>query len=358
MKADVVFRVDNSHIMGVGHLMRCLSLADALSAAGYQCTFISYPHKYSLNHLVNERSHHLIELKKRDDWVQDKSYGSWLGCTQEEDARECLNILSKFNKPIVVVDHYALDRSWEERISLKSKLIVVVDDLVNRPHYCQLLIDPTYERKISEYSELTNDSTKVRTGSDYCFIRKEFVTLRASAFKKRENTTSINHVLINFGGTDQDKNTLKVLTSLKNENYGGRITIVISSACHWLEELKSKIGRSSKIRLLIDTNNMPDVMYDADLAFGAMGGTTWERCLLGLPSICFKVVDNQSDIAKHLQKTGAVLLSDPIDLPKLVHSCITSGDDLSWWHEQSSCAFSICDGLGISRIVQEINQVA
>ena len=145
----VVFRVDASTRIGIGHFMRCLTLADALVASCAQVHFICRNHEGNQLALLEKKGIHFNSLPMGDTSCSE-GYDPWLGSSQDKDAShtiEALKGLDEGKPDWRVVDHYALDSQWEMRISPYVERIFVIDDLANRFHYCEMLLDQNYQDK-------------------------------------------------------------------------------------------------------------------------------------------------------------------------------------------------------------------
>lgn len=315
---QVAFRADASLQIGIGHVMRCLTLADALRERGASCTFVCRPHQGHLLALIEQRGHQALALPQLQESAQPNHNGiahaHWLGTCWTTDAQDTQQALSAHTggQPVdwLVVDHYALDACWEEALCPQAKRIMVIDDLADRPHTCDFLLDQTFGRQAADYMPFVTDGCTLLCGSQYALLRPEFAALRKYSLKRRKKPV-LKELLINMGGVDKDNFTGSVLRSLQNcllpEDC--RLTVVMGQTAPWLkdvQDLASYIQRPT--RILVGVDNMAQLMADSDLAIGAAGATSWERCCLGLPSIMLVVAENQLEVAKGLEEAGAALL--------------------------------------------------
>ena len=228
----VFFRVDSSSEIGSGHLIRSLFLAKSLKEKGLDCTFISRDLNGNFNNLISDMGFKLIPLKKPKiieniNPVKSKSnYESWIKISFSEDAKEVINILQKKEIDLLIVDHYALDIKWEKILKKYVKKILVIDDLVNRNHFCDILIDPTYDRKPIDYQSLTNKNCIVFSGSDYAIINSKFSDQREKSIKRLFNKNKIK-ILVSLGGIDKYELSHKIIKILSKENFF-LITVLIN----------------------------------------------------------------------------------------------------------------------------------
>ncbi|MBI4226428.1 UDP-2,4-diacetamido-2,4,6-trideoxy-beta-L-altropyranose hydrolase, partial [Candidatus Roizmanbacteria bacterium] len=312
------FRVDASFLIGTGHVMRCLTLADALRKQGANCYFVCRAHIGNLLNLIQQRGYQTYSLPVlKDQSHHDKSlhestlstHSSWLGTDLETDANQTLTAIGERYINWLIVDHYALDIRWEKKIRHMCCRLMVIDDLANRPHDCDLLLDQNLGRSASDYTNLVSPSCELLIGPQYALLRPEFSALRSYSINRRTNL-EFKHLLITMGGIDKDNATNKVLNALRNCILPAdlKITVVIGQYAPWLEEVKitaAKMPWSTEV--LVNVQNMAKLMADSDLAIGAAGSTSWERNSLGLPTLIIALAENQKAIAKALNVAGAAI---------------------------------------------------
>tara|TARA_B100000963_G_C22638321_1_gene678888 strand:- start:304 stop:1383 length:1080 start_codon:yes stop_codon:yes gene_type:complete len=356
----IMFRVDASIQMGAGHVMRCLVLADHLEKQGHQCIFLSRSHPGHLNDLIASKGYRVASAEL--DTVYDNSKGQldwnmhahWLGVALQSDAQQTRLVLERERPDWLVIDHYAIESSWENIVSSHVGKIMVIDDLVDREHYCDVLLDQTFGRKISEYSGMVPKHCKVFTGVKYSLLRDEFAQRRAESLLRRDNGR-IKNIFVSMGRMDKDNYTSIVLEKLKNCQFEGDIVVkvVLGANAPWLSDVKSIVANMPWETILeIDVKSMADLMVEADLAIGAAGTTSWERCALGLPSILIVTAENQRSIAKNLESVGAVKVLDCLDnLPMLIKTAP------SWLSEVSHKCKTITDGHGIDNLLIEMENL-
>ncbi len=333
--AYIVFRVDGDANLGLGHVMRCLTLAKVFSHAGYDILFICSQSSVSAGQYIESAKFQIAYISQ--------------GETAEYDAEQCVSIIKNLDVYMIVVDHYQLDERWEKLIWARDTKLMVIDDLANRNHVCDILLDSSCGRQESDYQILTNPECLFLLASDYCLLRGEFHNLSEQAKIKRKKTQGINNILINFGATDHKRLSGQCINILKNLKFEGEISILISSACKWLNELEEICERSNQTTLHVDDNNVSALMLNADLAIGSVGTSSWERCCLGLPTIGIVVADNQINIANNLVKLGVMELSIIDGLNEILTNFLKNFN-LAKWQRMSNDAFLVCDGLGAERV--------
>lgn len=366
----VVFRADASLQMGTGHVMRCLTLADALAAQGADCQFICRAHTGNLLDLIRSRGHTAHTLPVTD-YVGANSFATdsttqapalahshWLGATQAEDAASCAPILGELQPDWLIVDHYALDARWELALKPHYRQLMVIDDLADRPHQCDLLLDQTFGRNGEDYSAWVPASCRLLCGSQYALLRPEFAALRPYSLQRRAKP-QLRQLLLTMGGVDKDNATGQILEALRlcplpAEN---QITVVMGATAPWLAAV-SRQAQSMPwpTKVMAGVSNMAQLMADSDLAIGAAGATSWERCCLGLPTIMLVLADNQHKVAQGLELAGAVqVIKEPQEipdrLPPLLNDLVSSSSLLA---EMCEAAARITDGRGAATVIHNM----
>ena len=356
----VAIRTDASLQIGTGHVMRCLTLAVGLAERGAQVDFICRAHRGNLISMIEQRGFCVKTLKSEFD--DDKSMPSqsthahWLGCNWKTDAEQSYDSIIG-TVDWIIVDHYSLDLRWETMMRAKCAYIMCIDDLADRSHDCDLLLDQSLGRCSQDYAALVPEQAKLLLGPKYALLRTEFAQRRDISLAHRE-IPLLRHILITMGGVDADNVTSRVLTALQAKDVAtlNKITVVLGPHAPWREQvIKQAADMLIPTQVLTGVENMAELMSSCDLAIGAGGSTTWERCALGVPSILFILAENQRAIGLSLHGAGAASLIDP-KKPFNSQFC----DALKHFHDPEKlqncieiCA-AICDGLGQERVVREL----
>lgn len=310
----VIFRFEASGEIGAGHAIRSMVIATRFKELNWKVLIATKAKSY--------------------DFISDlKEF--------ERIEPECLLDGSQ-PCDVLVIDSYDIDINIESQFRKYAKKIVVIDDLANRQHDCDVLIDQGYSRKESCYTDLVPADCKILTGSDYVMIRSDFLLVKEHAIKKRLNTKVIKHILITMGGSDPGNFTELALRDLLETGFDGEVDIVtgfkknpIASLDYLINNVKNKIE--------IHTNpRMATLMVKADLAIGASGSSVWERCYLGLPSVLYLTAENQ----KHFYQS---LINNKICYPK-----DKINEVLKKPYQLLPKVENYCDGLGSTRIIENI----
>ncbi len=363
MKA--VFRADASVQIGTGHVMRCLTLAHLLKAKGAECHFICRDLPGNrIEHIADQGFcvHRLKALPASAEMEVFESqatltHAAWLGCTPDEDRAECEPILAALNPSWLIVDHYALDAAWETALAHRYAKLLVIDDLADRQHHCQLLLDQTFSRTADEYQYWVPEACTILCGSKYALLRPEFAEVREHSLARRLPDDCPRSLLIAMGGVDKDNATGLVLDALRCSQLPVQcqITVIMGDASPHLHAVQQKAKRMPwATAVLVDTQEMAQLMAESDFAIGAAGATSWERCCLGLPAIMVVLAENQQLIARGLAGIGAVEVIESSgrianQLPGMIDSMVASPERL---YRMSQAARQVTDGRGASLITQ------
>ena len=354
----VVFRTDASLEIGTGHLMRCLTLANALQAEGCECHFICREHPGNLIEHVRQQGHKVYSLACISATNTDKTpaHAPWLGSTQALDASLCATILSAIRPQWLVLDHYALDARWEQSLKPHYRRLLVIDDLADRPHLCDVLLDQTLGRDPLDYHSWVPADCRVLCGAQYALLRPEFAALRTYSLQRRRSAP-LRHIMVSMGGVDKDDATGQILAALAVAKLPEdcTITVVMGSTAPWLAKIRRQAALMPVATLVkVGVNDMAQLMADSDLAIGAAGATSWERCCLGLPTLMVVLADNQKTAAVELEKQGAVVLvqTHPESALVLGHTISRLAGSPAQLVRMSEHARLITDGQGTSRVMK------
>ena len=355
----IVFRVDASLQIGTGHVMRCLALADVLRGQGADCQFICREHAGHLAAQIRRRGYATHALRAPVEGgtpgipssdAPQLAHAQWLGTTQQQDAVECAPILAELHPDWLIVDHYALDTRWETALRPHYRKLMAVDDLADRRHQCDLLLDQTFGRTVEDYRPWVPATCTVLCGSNFALLRPEFADLRAYSLRRRAKP-QLKHLLISMGGVDKDNSTAQVMKALELSDLPAdcRISVVMGATAPWLADVRRQAVRMPwPVEVRVNVVDMAHLMADSDLAIGAAGSTAWERCCLGLPSIMRVLADNQRFIAEQLHEAGAAMVLDQASFCSRIESLPLA--------QMSVSAARIVDGLGAARVVTQLRK--
>lgn len=313
-RARVIIRADASTRIGSGHVMRCLTLAEELRDAGSEVVFVSRAHPGNLNGLIQDKGFQCHELSEAPASVQTagklqdsrSEYAAWLGVPQQRDAEEAIGAIGNDRPDWLIVDHYGLDEEWETLLRPYVSKIMVIDDLADRRHDCDLLLDQNYFLNGgNRYDDLVSPACTKFLGPKYALLRREFREARKNL---KERSGEVKRVLVFFGGSDPDNFTGLAIEALSTpELLHLQVDVVIGAQNPNKEKIEKLVRDRPGTRLHIQATNMAELMCEADLAIGAGGSTTWERCCMGLPSLIIPIAENQIPSTRDLCDSGVIM---------------------------------------------------
>ena len=358
---NIAFRVDSSIQIGIGHVIRCLSLADQIKNKASNILFVTSSLDGSIEQFISEKGYKVILLpsnyEKNSFQSNEFEEFDWL-----QDSKTTKEAIEDKKLDWLIIDHYGIDYRWHKIIAKSTKKIMVIDDLANRKLHCDVLLDQTYGRMLEDYNQFVDKETEMLLGANYALLRPEFSNLRIPALNKRKKIESISNVLISIGGMDYKNITQKVLDVflLVEWKKNIEVNIVLNSQAPNRKSIKSflkNIKSNHKFNLLINPDNMADLMFEADLAVGSSGTSTWERCTMGLPTIAICVADNQKFISKKLHKDGvhiALSLSDDEEIPYLFSELCRVNEHPEHLKDLSNKSLKICQAKGAILVALKI----
>ena len=356
----VAFRVDASLQIGSGHVMRCLTLADTLLERGHRCVFLSQDLEGARLDAVRSRGHELEVLKGGDEpHGSDEStlaHAAWLECSWQEDARATLEALSHHEATVLVVDHYALDRLWEERVASPGLTLVAIDDLADRSHAVSLLLDQNLGRRETDYDGLVPGGCGLLIGPAYALVGARFAELREESLRRRE-VAELKHIMISMGGVDAEDATSAVLECLGTirSTTIREVSVIMGRHAPHLDRVRTVASKHSlPVEVAVDVTDMAERMTRADLAVGGAGVTAWERCALGLPSIAVVLADNQREGARALNEAGAALVVSGQSQMAVAFESLSEPGALG---EMSRRAAAVVDALGLERAAIAVEEL-
>lgn len=356
---QVVIRADASLDIGTGHVMRCLTLADALRERGAVCRFVCRDLPGNLIASIGQRGYAVQVLPAPALAWQPPArpgHAAWLGVPAALDAAQTRAALGA-GVDWLVVDHYALAADWEAVQRPACRRLLVIDDLADRPHLADLLLDQNLGRQAADYDALLPVDSRRLIGPLHALLRPEFAAGRAASLARRQSG-ELRQLLVSMGGVDKDNATGAALAALPLGSLPAdcRIVVVMGPHAPWREAVARQVeGLSWAAEMRVAVADMAALIAASDLAIGAAGTSAWERCCLGLPTLTAVLADNQRAGAAALQAAGCVeLLGEAAagfpDLPEKLAGLLAPGRLAAM---QAACA-ALTDGLGARRLAAEM----
>lgn len=353
---SIAFRVDASLAIGTGHIVRCLTLAEALREQGARCSFIGREQEGSLLERVRERGfpvHSLPDTTSRhvrsnsNSHVEDQP--DW-----RVDAERTREVVSTIQPTWLVVDHYALDAQWESVVKPYCGKLMVIDDLADRAHVCDVLLDQNVQRP-TRYSSLVPKECQTLIGPRFALLRPQFAAARARGIARAGQA---RRVLVFFGGADRQGYTLNAARAI--EQFSGAeiaVDVVIGPANPHKADIEQACRHLPATTLHCDVSDMATLMASADLFVGAGGSSSWERCCVGLPGIVVATADNQVEQSRALALAGAqIYLGDAASVsPKRLSTILAEVLRLpEMLVSMSERAMRLVDGRGVMRVAMNL----
>ena len=272
-------------------------------AQGCDIIFISRLLDGNLFNIIRGRGFEVVTLGDYSK-TDNTSDTDWLGVSQKDDAQDTIEKLKGRIVDILFVDHYNLDFKWETLIKPHVGSIAVIDDLADRKHNCDFLIDHNFRNDNSNAYELVPSSCKILLGLQFAILSPEYREYRKTISNR---TGKIDRVLVYFGGTDWQNMTNLALKVLSQEEFGHlEVDVVIGDNYPFLSDLRQLINKRPKTNLHQSLPNLASLMSSADLAIGGGGTTMWERMSMGLPAVVISLANNQLPACKALQKENLI----------------------------------------------------
>lgn len=336
-------------------------MADALKQHGARIRFVSRHISEHLRYKLALKGHECMLLISSSNLMkyEDTTYSNWLGTDQQSDAQDTNHALSDQTWDWLVVDHYSLDARWETLVQQTIKNVLVIDDLANRPHICKLLLDQNLGRQPQDYKDLVPLDCRVLTGPHYALLRSEFAAVRSYSLRRRKSEPAFRKLIITMGGVDLPNATGKVLRALKTCDlpHECRITVVMGLQAPWLQNVNELAGQMPwPTEVVINVNDIAKRMAESDLAIGAAGSTSWERCCLGLPTLMVVLAENQQLSARAMEAADAALLIGPVhDIENQLPFAFAELNKLERQSQMSIAASALTDGLGVDKILKAMD---
>ncbi|BBI31781.1 UDP-2,4-diacetamido-2,4,6-trideoxy-beta-L-altropyranose hydrolase [Cohnella abietis] len=344
----IYIRADASVEIGSGHIIRCLTLADRLKPKA-DIAFICQELQGNLISYIRSRGYSV--------GVLPPTQGSWQ--TDAEFTMAYVSNHSSLTVDWLIVDHYGLDARFEAMLNRHVKRVMVIDDLADRPHQCDLLLDQNpYENGEKRYLGLVKSSTTLLLGPEYALLKPEFTGAKTHVSRR---SGEVRNVLVSFGGADHTGETVKTLQSLEQLQQIVEdklcIKVLIGKINAQAERIHTMCARLNNTECYGHVEDVASFMKEADLAIGSGGTTTWERCCLGLPAIVIITADNQMELSEYAARLGVITLlgrAEQVQIGHIRDKVLEFMRNTQQMTMMSEKGFQLVDGLGADRTVEEL----
>jgi UDP-2,4-diacetamido-2,4,6-trideoxy-beta-L-altropyranose hydrolase len=335
--------------------MRCLTLAEELNGHGTAVRFVCREHEGHMCDLIESRGFVVARLPAPGpgDYGGQTDYADWIGASWQDDAEQTHAAIASWGEKQdwLVADHYGIDSQWESALRASVDRVMVIDDLANRLHDCDLLLDQNLVEKMdARYDDKLSRSCAMLLGPDYALLQPTYRHLHESV---RARQGAIRRIFISFGGADNGNLTgrsLAVFLSLERPDI--EIDVVIDTSSPNFPVVREQAAGQRNVHIHSDLPSLAALMAAADLGIGAAGGTSWERLCVGLPALVIVMEANQAPIAETLTRRELIrLLGDQNDLTdSTLSSELTELIDSGLQRDWSERCLAVVDGCGVSRV--------
>lgn len=363
----ILFRADAGLELGTGHIMRCLTLADALRAQGQgaEAIFVTRSHAGHVIPSITARRHRVIPLpgntgQPYGDHPAPPTHADWLEADWRTDAAATRALLEETGACWLVMDHYALDAQWQDAALLPGVSLLVLDDLADRPHGADVLLDQNAGRRAQDYVGFVPAGCDLRIGPAHALLRPEFAQLRPESLARRAALTRPKTLLVTLGGIDKDNAVSRVLDALAEAPAAQdlRITVVMGVSAPHLDAVRDRAETMPMpVEVVAGVSDMGARMMRADLCIGAVGSTAWERCALGLPTLQVVLADNQREAAQAMAARGlslALPVPGALGFSRALSEGLERLFDTGHYRAMARAAAALTDGSGASRLAARL----
>lgn len=352
---SAAFRVDSSHHIGSGHLVRSITLARALRSKGVDVSFVCRFLRGAAIRLVEAAGFRVIVLPPLTEDAAPRQTLSMTGVSESEDAEQTVNALAS-TPDWLFVDHYEYGIGWESRVRDRGMKLGVIDDLA-RTHTCDLLVDHNwhgYEAPLRYKGKLPSHATAL-LGPAYALLGPEFKSLRKSPVDRKQ---PVNRVLVYFGGSDANALSAKTANAFSAAKLSAlSVDIVVGATMASDHVAAAVMADRPAVRIVSHQRSLAPLLATADLAIGALGGTTWERMCLGVPTLAVVLADNQRGSATTLAEEGLIRLlgdGDKVTSDAIAAELQSLLDAPEERQQMADKGQALVDGRGVERVVDRI----
>ena len=362
MRSGSVFiRADSSSLIGGGHVGRCLAIAEELRRRAIHPTFVCRSLPGNIIGVIEGLGYRVARLTSHVAFggATIPPLAHWLGTTCDEDARQTIDVLHSMaaGPSLLVVDHYALDAQWESQVRPRVARLVAIDDLADRAHDVDALVDATRigDSGDTVYATRLATSCKRMFGPKYALVRREFNVHRPNSPKP---TGDVRSALIFYGNADFGRDCLKTLRAIAlRPQLRMTFHLVTGTANADRDEISRLAAGLPHVRVYERVRDLAALMGEADVFVGGAGAVTWERFCAGLPGLAIATAENQCASIQRLTRIGAAYYlgrSSEVGVDDLARAFDWIFQRPEQLREQSERILALVDGRGPERVVAEL----
>jgi UDP-2,4-diacetamido-2,4,6-trideoxy-beta-L-altropyranose hydrolase len=352
----IAVRADASSAIGTGHVRRCLTLIEAFARAGHHCQFVARRLDVALERLLGPAPCEVRVLPSPDPAVPflpdpRVPHAAWAEVDPVRDAEETATALAGDRVDLVLVDHYSFTADWHDVVRQRLGCrVAVIDDVADRPLSADYVIDQNHcANHEHKFAPWLRRPARLLGGPYYSMLAVAYA--RCPPFEVRPEVRRLG---VFMGGADPHGYTVRVLAAVRASGFGGELTVISTSASSGLTALAGEVGSLPGARLLVDLPDLHEFYSSQDLVLGAGGGSTWERCAVGVPSLSCIVAENQRFVLGPLEKIGVTRVVDlrgPVDLLAELRLLLDSRELRA---QLSRASQALVDGRGVERVVETL----
>ena len=336
---NIAFRADGGENVGMGHIQRCLALAQQLKEKRAEIIFISQKSGIVKGE-IEKKGFREIELNKK------------IGL--KEDLLQTSEIIRENNIDTLITDSYAFNQSYLIKIKKRVSFLISVDDLCKFPFPSDIVINQNVYAQELNYQSLTG-KTKFLLGPKYALLREEFTNL-----EERKTRERVQNILITLGGGDNFNLTPRLLKVLDKAEGDFDITVIGGPFFKNLSEIE-KVAKKikKKVNLIKNPSLVSKLMFSSDLAISGGGTTLYELASTGTPALSFCLADNQFKNIEGMEGKGVVAnlgWGSEFSEEKVRRKLLVFCNDFNLRREMSRKGQELVDGNGTERVAESIFQ--
>ncbi len=344
----LLIRADGDERMGTGHVMRCLALAQAWQEAGGTAGYVVASVTPALqNRLLAENM---------------AVYPITAVPGSPQDATQLVAIAQETQADWLVVDGYQFDGGYQTAVSHSNIPLLWIDDFGHAaPYTASFILNPNIYGSPALYPQ-RHPTTGLLMGCDYCLLRREFWQWRGNLPQRTQRAQSgekVYRVLVTLGGSDPDNVTEFLIGALAQVKLPLEVVVVVGGSNPHVARLETAVSHTPHIQLQRNVTNMPDLMAWADIAIAAGGSTSWELCLMGLPTLMVILADNQEKIVQGLEQAGIVVnlgWHHTLNQATFIHKLTALLQNPHQQQQMGQRGQKLVDGYGPQRTAQAMQQ--
>lgn len=332
----IAIRADGSSTIGMGHIIRCITLANEFKTRNIEVLFITKKNEI-VNKLLYENNIKTVNIVTKNLY---------------KEVKEVKEILVNNQIKSIIVDSYYLNEDYLLQLHNSCKLLISIDDNNLYKYPSDIIINGNiYATEMIYYKK--DISVKLLLGSKYIILREEFRKSYPIKIKDK-----VENVLITMGGSDINSFTPIVINSIKDIDVN--INVIIGNGFKCTEEIQKACKDSSNTNLIYNPTNMADVMKENDIAISASGTTAYELGVLGIPTILIPQAENQIKLSQKVHELNMMLnMGDhrKIKDNEIKNTLLNLIKNKSMRERMNKLSTNFVDKNGVNRIVDEILEI-